>query len=357
MEALRQLLKNKVLLIIIAAIVIIIVVIIALLNQNSEPESEIGEGTIRQPLTQYTNKQVNIPDDVSDEYDATINYNVFTVEQVNKIEQVREFINLINKQGLIFSADQGLNYNWVSEQGVENFEFIQYDANLQSLAFSLRIYPKLNQISSSLVAEREFEELFNSFAREYLKVDYTYSNFKTIEAGEAYMITANRVVDGLTVYNNTATEYTEYLLVSKSNELLGGQFSFIEVNDPKEANILNTYALSQVISRADYPKQIHQVSPENFDYSLYETVGGLPLEESDYGDGPSTAYTLETPNNCNAKEVKLGYLFQSSNQGTMSPTFRVLCSGVTSYKGQNFELDMIIFASAIDPKFVYVAPQ
>lgn len=351
--------KNKVVAAIVVGILLLLIIALSIYLLLGGGEEEIPRGSIDQPFNYEEDKKIVINNDVN-----FSNYNpdsdrsapVYTINQVNQVDNVKNFLREIGKGLMKIEAYEDVVYYWRENTSQDHY-LVEYNALTDRLFFRFESAVDPNLSSTAYIQEDQLEAYFHSFVNTYLNENYKYTDFKISRTGGNYRIEANRLIGKYPLYISGFETFSDYLIIEEDGDILEGQFYIVnyDLGTAKNVDLVNSYGLGSVISRSDYPKEFNQGLIEDFDYTL---VNGEPYNPRDggLGDPPPTPLDNSMPElqECTAQSMSLGYLYLSKSFTMLTPAYRIDCVGEVQFRGNRYRASALVYANAIDPELVYV---
>lgn len=341
------------------ALGLLLVIAIALIVMQliGGEETEIPKGSVDQPFTYETGKQLEIPETV--EYtnfdpgdDTTAPIYEFALE--NKVDLVKSFLGSIGKRSMELEEYEDVVYYWRDDPS-DDFYVVEYNALTDRVFFRFEsaVDPDLN--AGGYLSREDLEQYFTAFVHEYWDQSYSYTDFNVTRDGSTYRIEASRLIGKYPLHISGFEEYSDYLVVEDDGDILEGQIYLMnyDLSTAQNVDLITTVGLGSVIGRDDYPKDFYQLEPQDLDGTLLYGEPYTPAQSA--GDPPPTP-DGEIPEltECTAEEISLVYLYMSGTYQMLTPAYKIRCAGNVVVEGRSYRTEALVFANAIDPELVYV---
>lgn len=356
---LHNLKREQIVAILIAFILIFIGALYFWLTREAD-HPDIEPGSVDQPLTFEKDREVVIESE-KEEIFKEVTYTelpIYDFRQVDHSNLVQSFLQDVGKGFTPKEEYDQIVYYWRENQE-ETFYVTEYNSILDKVFFRFKESVTPKKVGISNVSQDQLEQFFLKFAKTYWGSEMEYTNFKITPEGRSFRIEANRLIGEIPLMTSGFLDYSDYLVVENDGQVTEGLFHIFEYDKSSEVtlDLISTEDLSQVISRDDYPKEFNQRAPIGLDPSDlgYEQYENDP--ESEFlGDAALSDALDKIPEveSCNASRVSLAYFFLNINADKLSPVYRIDCVGKVIVNKKEYDVPVVIYASAIDPEFVYI---
>lgn len=186
----------------------------------------------------------------------------------------------------------------------------------------------------------------------YFNTSFSYINVSAQNESGNLRITANRDIAGYPLEIAGHFDYSDYIVVDKNGDLIRGKIYLFQYDErkPITLEVLTALQLESVIGRPEYPKEINEFNPIGYEpeFTYKEGHGG---DGSYIGAYDDKSPTIES---CEADNMYLVYYYMNNQYDKLTPMYHVDCMGEKVIEGVAYSVPMLIYASAIDPEYVYI---
>lgn len=323
--------KKKIILgLLILLFIVMLGVFLALLfNPNSRknyPDEPVVQNTLG--VGQDTSIELRgVEDHPTGEYEI---WEILPETQKDEIEA------MISKLGLNLRLSQekeGEYYYWSNSDG----SYFQYSLLKNTLTFSLQDGISWNEVE--LTADS-----FSTFMSTYLDKIWEYE-FKTKQVypdGTVFYY-VNRLLP-----NNLPIETTEFYsetdnLALKDGEIVSGMLLLTEFQDTeKYVPLLELRELSSIVNLPEYPKSIY--------FNPGRIASILSIEDEYLNE--KVFELQEEVDNCNAIKSNVVYLYNTFEQETLTPVFKLELECTVEYEGTEYFVPGTAYVNAIEPEYI-----
>ena len=332
--------NRKQLIVFASAILVGMLLIAMFLFMSRSAQDTLPEASITHPYDDSTEFDIdlsNVPEDDS-------KYSVYAISPDGLLSKSSAFGRKIGLSELDSSTT---TYLGMTDNGEGALQYNQHDST-----FFFRSPDGYTPSAAVIQANSGsvFESVLASFIKDIFDLDISYTDVVVDNVDGRRRISANISLDGMNIYTSSTFTNNEYIIVGVDGKVYEGKFTLLNVTeDVGQAGLVDPAVLSNLISRGEYPKDIQRVPV---------TLGDFPNSfDGDFGDYPGLLMdSLELDPNapCVSSNIELGYYYLNSEQEFLSPTYRIVCTTELLYEGTVYPQDVIIFANALDPKYVSV---
>lgn len=354
-----KLTRNQILIALVAIVLVVIVALIFFLTrEDKEPELEITEGGIEQPLTFYRDQKVVVGRDVDNKTDYNVEYYLYEVDQADYTAQITQFLSSLNKTNIKFASSDEFGKYWTDNQGFDE-ESVFYSTDNAKINIYFSEGVTLSAISDQNLIREDYDAYFSQFVKQYFGIEKTYTVRDVDRFDGRVLVTLSELIDGVPLINEAIGSYSDFIAFDQQGRFLEAQINTLSLKSGRsEVELVAQSQLNNIISRADYPKEVFQMPPEGLDLeSPGPAPENIPSGHYEYGDIGTELYDIPNAKSCDARSVELVYYFFRMNQKYLAPTYRIDCAAVINYKGKTYPVTQYILASAIDPSLVSVPTQ
>lgn len=325
---------------------------------RGEDEPELEVGSIEQPLQYENNKQIELDEatieNINKDEEIT-SLPIYDFKKVNHSSLVQNFMVEIGDGFVARKNFDDIVYYWTPDADYPEY-VTEYNAIFDRVFFRF-VEPRAVDKVTVSVSSNDLGAFFSQFVNTYFSKDLEYGQFKISSVGRGFRIEANRMIDGVPLQVQAAESYSDYLVIDSDGRIIEGSFYLFDYDEKSsvEVDLVDIATLGAVISRNDYPLMFQQGDPVGLNY---EELGVEAYEYDPESGFQGDAYDLdeEIPQaeSCTATRIEIVYLFVNINAEKLAPVYRIDCRGKVTIKEKQYDVPIIIYASAIDPQYVYV---
>lgn len=357
-KKIQKLLNNPIALFGGTILILVIVVILYLLLNPATEKPTILPGSVDQPISYEEDKDVEVPANIvikNDLGDDTLP--IFEIIKEDKVGGVQDFLVAAGHGFDKRISVEDIVYTW-SENESGTLYVTEYNSIYDRVFFRFEDSVDFNISSGSILTESDMETFFVDFVHEVWNSDFEYINFNVSLEGNSYRVEANRAIGEYPLEVSGFESYSDYLVVDRDGKVSEGRFYLFEydTDSAQYLDLLSIDLLDSVINRDDYPKEFNQLTPIGFE-EAYPDLNPFQHEDgTTYGDVPAfdAISEMDDLDRCTTEKVSIVYLYFTNNYNELSPVYRLDCRGDIVFDGKVFETWAVIYASAIDPEYVYV---
>lgn len=270
---------------------------------------------------------------------------VYNIIDKNYEPKIEAFLVKNNVTGFKKHAN---DHKIVWEKGTE---VISLDLDRDRIFFNFDHGVQLNAMESKIDEEGGATSYFYEVIRQYFDEELVYADaIVTSESTNTYRVDANRMIDKYKLYWETFDGKVDYMVFNKRGDLLEGRLALVNIDEgnTKSYPISDPNQLPTTINTEEQPRAVFYgnkefVSGEKYDWSNYDYLNSKPNQGEDI---------FPNPDICKATDIELVYYYTDDSFGKVTPTYKINCVGSVTFKGGIYEVPGIIFASAIDLKYV-----
>lgn len=237
---------------------------------------------------------------------------------------------MIDNMGLSLVKTEIIKDSYITWSDKENT--FTYDAVEDTVSF----------VISRRVSLERGENSFKSFFSKYLGRDYEFvleEESKNSDGSIKYY--GSRMIDEIPMQFGMGYEYTDILSFNKEGNLEGGKILLTEIERyDYYLPIISDVELKKFVNAKTYPKE-HYV-----DTTVLSTYIDLHYLSDDW------LIIEDTLSECKAGEAELIYMYKTSNQGYLLPTFKIYSSCKVTYEENEYTVPATFYVNAVDPRYV-----
>lgn len=334
--------SNKQLVIIIGGIsFILIIFIISLFTSNRGSNIAL----IEQPLFFYQTKKITIPENIYKDFkNNKKKYEIYKVKPDNlniKVEGIMSLLQINAPEKTVYA---NIAYTWKNKSG----DVVEYDVKNQTVFINLN---NTSPIFSELVSpsDSQLEPILQQFVQKYINNKFEYKDIKIERTPSTVKVSGRRYLNGIPLQAPGLEKNYDYVVLDQRNELKSAKVLLAEFEEKpvSKLDIITSKQLSNVIANQNYPKEVN-------DGILNAQDGPGPIEDPRNMTDDILNGTIPTPTSYKAKDLEIVYFFANVNQQFVTPVYRMNVEGQVVYKGQTYNVEGAVNASAINPDHVYI---
>lgn len=334
----------------ILAAILLITTFIALFI-NPSPRQPIDDaGLIEQPLSFSRGKRIKISDDIEGDFDRKdTSLVIYEVTSTDKTSLIDQFIFEIGIGGFTLTTDSELIK--IREQADNR---IEYNTLTEELTFTFDGPISLATIDRALFKTDELQDYFNEFIRIYIDPTFEHTNFTVTEERDSFLIEADRKIGDYHLETSGFFPNPDFIRIEKDGDLIEGKILLMSLTDNEDlvSDIIDIDELRSLINSDIYPKEFNQgpiaVAEEDIDLpdpaDAPANTGIIPLE----------AEEIRETNDCDTENIEIVYFYLNQNYLNLSPVYKISCAGVINHRGRTYDVNVIIYANALDPDRVFI---
>jgi hypothetical protein len=358
---LKNLKKENIIFLAIILVAILIGIILYLFTTGGDDTPpKLEPGSVDQSLPFQEGKTIEInPNDEG--FVNEVNYDKLPVYELiadNHVDLVRTF--LVESGNGTFRQENysDIVYQWTANKS-DDFYAVEYSVAFDRVFFRFEEGFSPSKLGNQSYSKDSLAQYFTSFAQGYFNSEFEYTDFKVSTVGRDFKIEANRSIDGVPLEVSGFQEFSDYLIVEENGEVSEGQFYLFEYDEKSgvELDLLSPLQLGSVISRDDYPREFNQRAPVGYDPSDFG-YEEYPLDPgSSFAGDPPLSESLEeipTVTSCTATGMKVVYFFTNTSTNKLAPVYKIDCHSKVMISDKEYDVPVVIYASAIDPEYVYI---
>jgi hypothetical protein len=306
------------------AILLLALVVYGVLNNRKS--SELLEEPLN--LKKFGNSELSV--DISDEYESSQDVaSVYSIPAKFYKESIEKFMN-----------DLGLTLTENSISDDEHMEWEGYGNRFTYNAISNTLTFQLSKPINLGEEDGAFEKIYlDYFERNY---EFVIGQREVANQGLTSYY-AKRVVDGIPIEMGYGYEYSDILRFDERGYVIEGNLLLAEV-EKKETSVplISVDELIQYVNLDIYPKESYVYASQ-----LMDTLD-LSYLDSRWEEIHSSA------SNCNSSALELIYLYKSSNQEFLYPTYKVSASCEVQFEEGTYSVPAVFYLNAASPDYIVV---
>lgn len=328
-------------------------------SRDDAQEAIIEDGGVEQSLSFQVGYSVDIPRSIErKDAEQPGSLPIYPLINSNRSSRVQEVISLMGLSSLQRRVFQDQVYVW-APRDESILQTVSYNSIDQKLAFSFDEPVELSTVSTSEFNTGAPEEYFERVISEILGYEVTYLEFNVTQEARRYKIEGSRDFGGYPLQIAGMGEYSDEMWITSDGLLVSGRILMYELEGSAiDIPLLTPAELSTVVSRDDYPKTFNQGEPVGFDLTDYGVEEFDPTTDNDVdfrGDFPFIeALDIPEADSCEGTNIRLVYYYASSDVDAITPVYRIECRGQILYRGDTFDVPVVVYANALSPEYVSV---
>jgi hypothetical protein len=316
-------------------------ILIAVLWGRNEPVEPLT--LIETPLQYDVSHTLVVGKDKIEESDLPGSLDVFKIVSRNYHQDIDGFLRALGQKGYAKDSLQTALYTWNKGDS-----YVEYVPDSQNLYFRFEDAAQTG-IDLRVDSRDSGAQFLSQYYKKLFDRDYDFVNVTVDTVGSRTRIEGNREVNGYPMFVRANNDYTDYLIIDSDGKVYEGNNSLVEYTDDgsQKVDLVDISNLQFAMSKPDYPKEVIQLYGPSEDPDREEREGDSNGIDEFEDDPPiATGSTLES--------IELVYYFSDISLTQLSPTFRVMSNGVIRHNDRNVEVELLIYANALDPDRVYI---
>lgn len=302
------------------------------------------------PLPTGTELEISIPKSTYEDLDLKNKptKDIYYVQEVDQSGQIEIFLARIGKTNLSKEKSAELLTIWSDTD-----DLFQYSQNESEIFFRFSDPVAIPDVDFGYINSKNGADALAQVARAITGEIYTYTNVKVGEEGGTFRIEANREVDGVRIERPGISEYSDYLIVDDAGQIVEGRLFLPVFSDVSlRVKIIHPTNLAGIVGKEVYPKEVNQGYARSITEEDYQDAS--TTVDSSLND--VTLESLEFPKatDITVEELELVYFFSNHNYPEIFPIYKIQGTGTVTFKGKEYVVPVLIYASALDPDLVYI---
>ncbi len=293
---------------------------------------------VEQPLDYSDEYVINIPQNIVQEIDEIEQrHPSFEVLVSDYVTEIESLLKAMGKDRLEYNKEAHtadfVLHNWRSGN-----DLVTYNVSRDFLSMEFDDAVSITDVNFNPRDKDSLEESIRNFAHRYFSEDFEYRVDEVTTEGLLHRVSFRRELDGFPVDSEIVEEY---ILLTRDGKIKSGVFllaDFAEI--PGSYPLISGSELSRSINLLEYPKTINFYFSEPQDDIDYHTI---------ITEGVSRG-------NINIDNLELVYYYSDRQQQALVPTFLFQGHGTVVITRRTIESEFVIFASALEPDYVYLPP-